>query len=63
MPSPFKFVFIFSFYKVTKILIQFIIGSGENISEFTYVENVSHAHICAEESLHFRMASIAGKVL
>ncbi|EXB23118.1 3beta-hydroxysteroid-dehydrogenase/decarboxylase isoform 3 [Morus notabilis] len=40
---------------------QFIIGSGENMSDFAYVENVSHAHICAEEALDFRMASVAGK--
>ncbi|XP_062107862.1 3beta-hydroxysteroid-dehydrogenase/decarboxylase [Humulus lupulus] len=42
-------------------LTKFIIGSGENMSDFTYVENVSHAHICAEAALDFRMASVAGK--
>ncbi|PON31205.1 Hopanoid-associated sugar epimerase, partial [Parasponia andersonii] len=42
-------------------LTKFIIGSGENMSDFTYVENVSHAHVCAEEALDFRMASVAGK--
>ncbi|EXB29920.1 3beta-hydroxysteroid-dehydrogenase/decarboxylase isoform 3 [Morus notabilis] len=42
-------------------LTKFIIGSGENMSDFAYVENVSHAHICAEEALDFRMASVAGK--
>ncbi|KAF5465400.1 hypothetical protein F2P56_015413 [Juglans regia] len=40
---------------------KFIIGSGENMSDFTYAENVSHAHICAEEALDFRMVSVAGK--
>ncbi|KAM3750267.1 hypothetical protein ACB098_04G024200 [Castanea mollissima] len=40
---------------------KFIIGSGENMSDFTYVENVTHAHICAEEALDFQMASVAGK--
>ncbi len=32
------------------------------MSDFTYAENVTHAHICAEEALDFRMASVAGKV-
>ncbi|XP_059654680.1 3beta-hydroxysteroid-dehydrogenase/decarboxylase [Cornus florida] len=40
---------------------KFIIGSGENMSEFTYVENVAHAHICAEEALCSRMVSVSGK--
>lgn len=40
---------------------KFIIGSGENISDFTFVENVSHAHICAEEALRSRMVSVSGK--
>ncbi|XP_065849986.1 3beta-hydroxysteroid-dehydrogenase/decarboxylase [Euphorbia lathyris] len=30
---------------------KFIIGNGENIYDFTYVENVAHAHICAERAL------------
>ena len=42
---------------------QFVIGSGENMSDFTYVENVAHAHVCAEEALVSRMVSVAGKVL
>lgn len=41
---------------------QFIIGTGENLSDFTYSENVAHAHICAEEALHFQTVSVAGKV-
>lgn len=30
---------------------QFIIGDGNNLYDFTYVENVAHAHICAERAL------------
>nr|XP_017246119.1 PREDICTED: 3beta-hydroxysteroid-dehydrogenase/decarboxylase-like [Daucus carota subsp. sativus] len=30
---------------------KFIIGDGNNMHDFTYVENVAHAHICAERSL------------
>lgn len=30
---------------------QFIIGDGNNIYDFTYVENVAYAHICAERAL------------
>lgn len=41
---------------------KFIIGSGENMSDFTYVENVAHALVCAEEALGSRMVSISGKV-
>lgn len=33
------------------IYIQFIIGDGNNMYDFTYVENVAHAHICAERAL------------
>ncbi|KAJ9189022.1 hypothetical protein P3X46_000364 [Hevea brasiliensis] len=40
---------------------KFIIGSGENMSDFTYAENVIHAHICAEEALDSQMISVAGK--
>lgn len=32
------------------------------MSDFTYAENVTHAHICAEEALDIRMASAAGRV-
>lgn len=42
---------------------QIIIGSGENLCDFTYVENVAHATICAEEVLSSEAASVAGKVL
>ncbi|KAJ4976583.1 hypothetical protein NE237_001689 [Protea cynaroides] len=30
---------------------KFIIGDGNNMYDFTYVENVAHAHICAEQAL------------
>ncbi|KAK4752403.1 hypothetical protein SAY87_021201 [Trapa incisa] len=30
---------------------KFIIGDGNNIYDFTFVENVAHAHICAERAL------------
>ncbi|CAH9072435.1 unnamed protein product [Cuscuta europaea] len=30
---------------------KFIIGDGNNMFDFTYVENVVHAHICAERAL------------
>ncbi|KAH9312678.1 hypothetical protein KI387_027713, partial [Taxus chinensis] len=32
---------------------KFVIGDGENMYDFTYVENVAHAHICAERALDF----------
>lgn len=32
------------------------------MSDFTYVDNVAHAHICAEESLSSQMVSASGKV-
>ncbi|ERN05467.1 3beta-hydroxysteroid-dehydrogenase/decarboxylase [Amborella trichopoda] len=31
---------------------KFLIGDGNNMYDFTYVENVAHAHICAEQALH-----------
>ncbi|XP_062194689.1 3beta-hydroxysteroid-dehydrogenase/decarboxylase-like [Phragmites australis] len=40
---------------------KFVIGSGSNMSDFTYVENVTHANICAEEALCSNAASVAGK--
>ncbi|KAI4303222.1 hypothetical protein MLD38_038878 [Melastoma candidum] len=42
-------------------LTKFIIGDGENMSDFTYVENVAHANIFAEEALRTKMVSVAGK--
>ncbi|XP_023728278.1 3beta-hydroxysteroid-dehydrogenase/decarboxylase isoform X1 [Lactuca sativa] len=30
---------------------KFMIGDGKNMYDFTYVENVAHAHVCAERAL------------
>ncbi|KAI5081911.1 hypothetical protein GOP47_0001654 [Adiantum capillus-veneris] len=30
---------------------KFILGDGKNVYYFTYVENVAHAHVCAEKAL------------
>lgn len=40
---------------------KFIIGGGENLCDFTYIENVAHAHICTEEALCSRTVFVAGK--
>lgn len=40
---------------------KFIIGSGDNMSDFTFAENVAHAHICAAKALDSQMISVAGK--
>ncbi|XP_010524156.1 PREDICTED: 3beta-hydroxysteroid-dehydrogenase/decarboxylase [Tarenaya hassleriana] len=40
---------------------KFIVGKGENMSDFTYVENVAHAHICAAEALDSQAEFVAGK--
>lgn len=32
------------------------------MTDFTYVDNVAHAHICAEESLRTQMNTVSGKV-
>ncbi|KAH1095943.1 hypothetical protein J1N35_012864 [Gossypium stocksii] len=42
-------------------LAKFITGSGGNMSDFTYVENVAHAHICAAETIDSWVVSVAGK--
>ncbi|KAE8701514.1 3beta-hydroxysteroid-dehydrogenase/decarboxylase isoform 3 [Hibiscus syriacus] len=42
-------------------LAKFITGRGENMCDFTYAENVAHAHICAAETLDSRSVSVAGK--
>ncbi|KAL5703416.1 3beta-hydroxysteroid-4alpha-carboxylate 3-dehydrogenas(decarboxylating) [Ranunculus cassubicifolius] len=42
-------------------LAKFIVGNGENICDFTYVDNIAHAHICTEEALRSRAAVVAGK--
>jgi nucleoside-diphosphate-sugar epimerase len=41
---------------------QFVIGSGRNMSDFTYVDNVAHANICAEQALCSNAVSVGGKV-
>nr|VDC69649.1 unnamed protein product [Brassica rapa] len=40
---------------------KFKIGNGENLSDFTYSDNVAHAHICAVDALDSHMESVAGK--
>ncbi|XP_058102491.1 3beta-hydroxysteroid-dehydrogenase/decarboxylase-like isoform X4 [Magnolia sinica] len=40
---------------------RFFVGNGENLCDFTYVDNAAHAHICAEQTLCSGMASVAGK--
>ncbi|XP_076892492.1 3beta-hydroxysteroid-dehydrogenase/decarboxylase-like [Bidens hawaiensis] len=41
---------------------KFIIGSDQTTSDFTYVENVAHALICAEAALTSHMLIVSGKV-
>ncbi|KAH9314557.1 hypothetical protein KI387_023184 [Taxus chinensis] len=40
---------------------KFILGNGDNMCDFTYVENVAHAHICAEQALDPGTSDAAGK--
>ncbi|WOH12490.1 hypothetical protein DCAR_0831994 [Daucus carota subsp. sativus] len=40
---------------------KFIIGCGAHISDFTYMENVAHALVCAEEALGSQMVAVSGK--
>ncbi|XP_031477618.1 3beta-hydroxysteroid-dehydrogenase/decarboxylase isoform X2 [Nymphaea colorata] len=40
---------------------KYIIGNGENMWDFTYVDNVAHAHICAEQALRSNTGDVAGK--
>ncbi|KAK1379366.1 3beta-hydroxysteroid-dehydrogenase/decarboxylase [Heracleum sosnowskyi] len=40
---------------------KYIIGCGEQVSDFTYVENVAHALVCAEEALCSQMVTVSGK--
>lgn len=51
-----------AFFLSNNFSFQFIIGTGDNRSDFTFYENVAHAHICAEEALNFQTVSVAGKV-
>lgn len=41
--------------------LKFIIGDGKNICDFTYVENVAHANMCAEQALSSEIPSVAGE--
>ncbi|GAB2294182.1 hypothetical protein Dimus_028401 [Dionaea muscipula] len=40
---------------------KFVFGNGDNLCDFTYVENVAHAHICAAEALISKATTVAGK--
>lgn len=40
---------------------KFIIGNGKNVWDFTYIENVAHASICAELALRLRTPYVAGR--
>lgn len=40
---------------------KFVIGSGGNMCDFTYVENVAQANICAEQALCSNAASVAAQ--
>ncbi|XP_020598855.1 3beta-hydroxysteroid-dehydrogenase/decarboxylase-like isoform X2 [Phalaenopsis equestris] len=40
---------------------KFIIGSGKNSWDFTYIENVAYASICADEALRLGTPYVAGK--
>jgi len=45
-----------------KLKLEFGIGDVSNMPDFTFVENVTHANICAEQALCSDAASVAGKV-
>ncbi|GMH28572.1 hypothetical protein Nepgr_030415 [Nepenthes gracilis] len=47
--------------QANSFLAKLILGTGDNLCDFTYVENVSHAHICAAESLASETVAVAGK--
>ncbi|XP_076881331.1 3beta-hydroxysteroid-dehydrogenase/decarboxylase-like [Bidens hawaiensis] len=52
-----------SFIQVAKSAwAKFIIGGDQTTSDFTYVENVAHALICAEAALTSHMLVVSGKV-
>ncbi|RZC80576.1 hypothetical protein C5167_043156 [Papaver somniferum] len=42
-------------------LAKLILGNGTNMCDFTYVDNIAHAHVCAEEALRFGVTSVAGR--
>ncbi|XP_078433273.1 3beta-hydroxysteroid-dehydrogenase/decarboxylase-like isoform X2 [Wolffia australiana] len=41
---------------------QFLVGVSTNLCDYTYVENVAHAHICTESALRCGETSVAGEV-
>ncbi|CAN6485370.1 unnamed protein product [Victoria cruziana] len=40
---------------------KYIIGDGDNMWDFTYIDNVAHAHICAEQALRSNTGNVSGK--
>ncbi|KAL9265468.1 3beta-hydroxysteroid-dehydrogenase/decarboxylase isoform 3-like protein [Drosera capensis] len=40
---------------------KFVLGNGDNLCDFTYVENVAHAHICTAEALMPDSPTVTGK--
>ncbi|MCL7045521.1 hypothetical protein MKW94_022625 [Papaver nudicaule] len=42
-------------------LTKLILGNGTNMCDFTYVDNIAHAHVCAEEALRSAVTSVAGR--
>ncbi|KAI3928220.1 hypothetical protein MKW98_023821 [Papaver atlanticum] len=42
-------------------LAKLILGNGTNMCDFTYVDNIAHAHVCAEEALRSGVTSVAGR--
>ncbi|KAJ0969328.1 hypothetical protein J5N97_022205 [Dioscorea zingiberensis] len=54
-------VFVPFLVRLAKLgLTKFVIGSGQNMCDLTYVENVAHANICAERALESDKTSVAG---
>ncbi|PKA55783.1 3beta-hydroxysteroid-dehydrogenase/decarboxylase isoform 2 [Apostasia shenzhenica] len=40
---------------------KFIIGRGDNLWDFTYIENMVHACICAEQALRLKTSLVSGR--
>ncbi|MQL76199.1 hypothetical protein Taro_008560 [Colocasia esculenta] len=40
---------------------KFFIRSGRTMCDYTYVENIAHAHVCAENALRSGIAPVAGE--
>ncbi|XP_074320059.1 3beta-hydroxysteroid-dehydrogenase/decarboxylase [Silene latifolia] len=51
----------FMLSQANSVWAKFILGDGNNLSDFTYVENVAHAHICAAEAIVSQTDAVAGK--